>query len=106
LYHLHEDEHLKAGGYWLPRSTKTIRRNLKTHGHIRPKPVVIHVSVERLTPIVEWELDFAKTRQYGGEADSEFLVVVDRGTSILVHTEARSCFHAHTACKVSLNSSC
>jgi transposase InsO family protein len=97
LYHLHEDEHLKAGGYWLPRSTKTIRRILKAHGRIRPKPVVIHVPVERPAPMAEWELDFAETHQYGGEAGSEFLVVVDRGTSILVHTEARSGFHAHTA---------
>lgn len=97
LYHLHRDERLKAGGYWLPRSSKTIRRILKAHGRIQPKTVIVHVPIERPAPMVEWELDFAETRQVGGENGAEFLVVIDRGSSILVHTEAKSAFHAHTA---------
>lgn len=97
LYHLHRDEALKAGGYWLPRCSKTIRHILKAHGRIRPKPVVLQVPVERPAAMVEWELDFAEMRQVGGENGAEFLVVIDRGTSILMHTEAREAFHADTA---------
>ena len=60
LYHLHRDEILKASGQWLPQS---------------PKPVLIHIPLERPAPMAEWELDFAETQQVGGEEGAEFLVV-------------------------------
>jgi transposase InsO family protein len=81
LYHLHQDTSLQPD--YLPRSPCTIWRVLKEGGRI-PTRVKIHYPIERPAPMTHWEMDF------GQMADRvEFLTVVDRGTSILVNTQAQ-----------------
>jgi hypothetical protein len=89
LYHLHTDPLLQDD--YVPRSSYTVWRVLKEGGRI-PTRVRDHHPVERPAPMCHWELDF------GQLADQvEFLSVVDRGTSILVNTQAKKHYTAETA---------
>jgi len=89
LYYLHKDS-LFADEY-LPRSSRTIHNVLKEGGRI-PTRIQEHHPVMRPDPMTHWELDF------GQLADKiEFLSVVDRGTSILVDTQADKHYTAETA---------
>lgn len=91
LYHLHRDALLQAQGVYLPRSTRTLWQVLKAGGRI-PTRVREHHPIERPEPMQHWEMDFGQL----GEA-IEFLTVVDRGTSILVHTQTQPHYNAETA---------
>jgi transposase InsO family protein len=91
LYHLQQDALLQAQGVYLPRSTRTIWQVLKDGGRI-PTRVREHHPIERPDPMQHWEMDFGQL----GDA-FEFLSVVDRGTSILVHTQTQPHFKAETA---------
>ena len=91
LYHLHRDPLLQAQGVYLPHSTRTIWQVLKDGGRI-PTTVREHHPIERPDPMQHWEMDFGQF----GEA-VEFLSVVDRGTSILVHTQTQPHYNAETA---------
>ena len=89
LYHLQIDPLLQDE--FIPRSSYTVWRVLKDGGRI-PTRVREHHPVERPSPMCHWELDF------GQLADKvEFLSVVDRGTSILVNTQAEKHYTAETA---------
>lgn len=91
LYHLHRDPLLQAQRVYLPRSTRTIWQVLKDGGRI-PTRVREHHPLERPEPMQHWEMDFGQL----GEA-FEFLSVVDRGTSILVHTQTQPHYNAESA---------
>lgn len=91
LYHLNEDSTLKAQGVYLPRSTGPIYRVLKEGGRIRER-VRVHHPIERPEPMQHWEMDFGQLSDH-----IEFLSVVDRGTSILVNTQALAHYNAETA---------
>jgi transposase InsO family protein len=90
LYHLHKDKMLQQQEY-MPRSTRTIWQVLKDGGRIPTRTRDTH-PVERPEPMQHWEMDFGQL----GEA-FEFLTVIDRGTSILVHTHAQPHCNAETA---------
>lgn len=91
LYHLHQDPLIQQREDFVPRSSGTIWRVLKEGGRI-PSRVREHHPVERPAPMTHWEMDF------GQLADQiEFFTVVDRGTSILVDTQADQHFNAETA---------
>ncbi len=89
LYHLHIDPLLKDE--YLPRSSYTVWVILKAGGRI-PTRVREHHPVERPAPMCHWELDFGQVKD-----NVEFLSVVDRGTSILVNTQAKKHYTAETA---------
>jgi transposase InsO family protein len=91
LYHLHQDTTLQRQGVYLPRSPRTIWQVLKAGGRIPTRVRELH-PVERPEPLSHWEMDFG---QLGDRF--EFLTVVDRGTSILVETQAQAHYNAETA---------
>lgn len=91
LYHLHRDTALKRQGVYLPKSTRTIWKILKDGGRIQAR-VKEHFPLERPDPMQHWEMDFG---QLGDTF--EFLTVMDRGTSILVHTKTQPHFNAESA---------
>lgn len=91
LYHLHQDSVLKTKSVYLPRSTTPIWKVLKEGGRI-PTRVKEHHPIERPEPMQHWEMDFG---QIGSEL--EFLSVMDRGTSIMVHTATQQHYNAETA---------
>lgn len=96
VYHLHQDLHLQAAGHWLPQSKRPIYRIRKAAGYLA-KRIMLHEPLVRPAPLEEWEIDFGETTSIGGENGAEFLVSVDRGTSILLYHEARPRFYADTA---------
>jgi hypothetical protein len=91
LYHLHRDPLLQQQNVLLPRSSRTIWQVLRDGGRI-PRRVHQHHPLERPEPMQHWEMDFG---QLGDRF--EFLVVVDRGTSILVETHTQPHYNAETA---------
>lgn len=91
LYHLHQDQVLKRRGAYLPKSTRTIWKVLREGGRI-PTKVREHHPLERPDPMQHWEMDFGELKD-----GYEFLVVVDRGTSILIDTQTQKHFNAETA---------
>jgi len=90
-YHLHQDKVLQKLNLWIPLSSSTIWKILKDAGRI-PVQVREHQALERPDPMQHWEFDFGQIR-----SDIEFLSVVDRGTSILVDTQAETHYNAETA---------
>lgn len=91
LYHLRTDPVLNEQHEFIPRSTHTVWRVLREGGRIA-RCVVEHHPVERPDPMQHWEMDFGQLSDR-----IEFLSVVDRGTSILVDTQAEPHYNAETA---------
>lgn len=95
LFHLHQDYAGIAAPDGLPRSARTIWQILKAGGRI-PTYWYEHHPLPRPEPMQEWEPDFGLVKR--SEADIlEFLVVVDRGSSLLVDTHVSAGFHAESA---------
>ena len=92
---LSADDPLKEAGHFIPTSTRTITDVLKERGYIqkvkRPKRIPLELS----DPMEEWEIDFCEIRLQDGRF--EFFLVVDRGTSRVVHIEGCEGYQADTA---------
>ena len=103
LYYLHRDEHLKAQGYRLPRSTRTIWQILDEHQRIYRPPVVDHETLERPNPGQEWGIDFKDVSSVAPEPGGkkkhvvEILNVIDHGSSVLVDTRPHGAYNAENA---------
>lgn len=104
LYHLHQREDLKAAGYYVPTSTSTIWRILDEHQQIVREPAPPpHEEMVRPDPMEVWEIDFTDVLGIPPTVNDkqqhriEVLNIVDRGTSILVDSQARGDFNQATA---------
>lgn len=105
LIYLPEDEELIAKGCRLPKSSRTVWNILKRLGLITRAPQISHEPLPLADPLEEVQMDFqdATTVERDWSIDGkvmhlvEVLNFVDRGTSILLSTQARSDFHAATA---------
>ena len=103
LYYLHRDENLKAQGYHLPRSTRTIWELLDRNQRIfRRKPREPEPE-ERPEPGVEWGIDFKDVTTVPAEPVGkkqhvvEILNIVDHGSSAVVDGIPRDDYTAETA---------
>lgn len=103
LYYLHQDEQLKQAGLRLPGSESTIWRILDHHQcFYRPKRSA-RKPIERPEPMAVWEIDFADLPGVASPHSEkqthvvEAFNVVDRGTSILVDTQASDSYDAQQA---------
>jgi len=102
-YYLHRDETLKARGYRLPRSSRTIWEILDHHQRIiRPRREE-HEPEERPAPGVEWGMDFKDVSSVPAEPQGkqqhvvEILNLVDHGTSEVVASVPKDDYTAETA---------
>lgn len=95
-YHLHHDPTVQPPQQRLPQSPTTIWKILKAGGRIKRR-VRVHLTLERPEPMVEWEMDFGVTQSVGGPEGVEFFAAIDRGTSIMIHSDVQERFHAETA---------
>jgi len=81
----------------IPTSTRTVTKILRELGYIKPRPERIHIPLDIVPPMEEWEMDFCEV-EVPDEGTYEFFVVVDRGTSRIVHLEGRQKgYNAQTA---------
>lgn len=80
--------------YKIPQSTRTVTNILRELGYITPRRKRIHVPLDIIPPMHEWEMDFCEV-EVEHEGTFEFFVVVDRGTSRVVHLEGRQ--HGYNA---------
>jgi hypothetical protein len=78
-------------------SLSSIYKTLKERGYIRPHAPVAHTPLVLPAPNEEWELDFGEIYLGPVEGSLEFLLVVDRGTSRVVHIEGTSGYRAESA---------
>ncbi|MCL4880521.1 MAG: DDE-type integrase/transposase/recombinase [Anaerolineae bacterium] len=93
--YLKEHEFLQNSQEFIPRSTRTITKILSERGYIqRPKPRD-HQPLALCEPMEEWEMDFCEIHLPDGHF--EFFLVVDRGTSRVVHLEGCEGYRADTA---------
>jgi hypothetical protein len=102
-YYLEQDPELRAQGFRLPRSTRTIWQILRQHGRIALPSERRHQPVERPAPMTAWQLDFKDVSTVPADPDGkqqhvvEVLNTVDMGTSILVNAQVREDFTAETS---------
>jgi hypothetical protein len=102
-YYLEQEQELRERGAYLPRSTRTIWRLLRTHGRILPPEQRVHQPVERPDPLTSWQLDFKDVSTVPADPDGkhahvvEVLDAVDVGTSILLDAQVHEDFSAETA---------
>ncbi len=81
----------------IPKSTRTVTNVLRELGYIVSRPKRIHTPLDIIPPMEEWEMDFCEV-EVPHEGKFEFFVVVDRGTSRVVHLEGRQQgYNAQTA---------
>jgi hypothetical protein len=93
--YLKDHELVRNGRDFVPTSSRTITKILAERGYIqRPKPPQ-HQHLELCEPMAEWEMDFCEIRLEDGRF--EFFLVVDRGTSRVVHLEGCEGYRADTA---------
>lgn len=85
-----------ASSVRFPRSSSTITRILREAGYILPPKPRFHEPLTLPAPMEEWELDFGEIWLAEGVV-FEFLVVVDCGTSRVVHVEGSTGYQAETA---------
>jgi transposase InsO family protein len=96
LHELRKRKDLKEAGYFVPNSATTVNNILHELGYITtPKPR-FHEPVVLPAPMEEWEMDFAQIYLSDG-IWFEIFIVVDRGTSRVVHLEGSEGYHAETA---------
>lgn len=94
-HYLLKDETLVESGVFIPTSSRTITKILRERGYIRCSPKREHEPLELMEPMEEWEMDFCETQLVDGRF--EFFLVVDRGTSRVVHVEGGEGYRADTA---------
>ena len=101
-YYLHQNEQLKADGYYLPSSTSTIWRILDENGRIVRTRRPEYTPLTRNQPMEVWEMDSKDVTSVQLEPSDkrmhlvETLNIVDTGTSILVDNQARADYNAET----------
>ncbi|NIV29216.1 MAG: hypothetical protein GWN58_06810, partial [Anaerolineae bacterium] len=96
LLELHRQEALQEQDLFLPQSASTINTILKELGYIqKPKPRY-RDPVILPEPNEEWEMDFGEI-QLDEATSLEFFLVVDRGTSRVIHVEGSLGYTAETA---------
>ena len=84
-------------GYKIPTSTRTVTKILRELGYIVPRHKPKHTPLDIIPPMQEWEMDFCEV-QIPDEGKFEFFVVVDRGTSRVIHLEGcEGGYNAQTA---------
>jgi len=94
-YYMKDHERLRGMKSFIPTSTRTITKILRERGYIQyPKPRE-HMLLDRCEPMEEWEMDFCEIRLPDG--NFEFFLVVDRGTSRVIHLEGCEGYRADTA---------
>jgi hypothetical protein len=89
LYHLRQV--FEERSEYVPRSTSTVWKILKNAGRITNRARYSEPLV-RPEPMQHWELDFGQV-----SPELEFVVTIDRGTSILVNTHTFTHYNAETA---------
>ena len=96
LPYLRKREELKDAGYFVPTSASTIGRILKKRGCVIVRKPHIRMPLTLPAPMDEWEIDFGMIVLANGDR-FEFLVVIDCGTSRVIHLEGSEGFNAETA---------
>lgn len=82
---------------WPIPSESAIYKVLHQNGVYPPKAKRVRKPVVLPSPMEEWELDFGEIRFGPGEDKLEFLMVVDRGTSRIVHLVGCAGYDAESA---------
>jgi len=72
-------------GVFVPSSSRTITDILRERGYIQALRKHQHDPLPLCAPMAEWEIDFCEIRLQ--DARFEFFIVVDRGTSRVIHLE-------------------
>lgn len=94
-HYVRRDKTLKEAGYFIPVSSATITKILRERGYIVDPPKHIRIPLALCDPMEEWEMDFCEIRLVDGRF--EFFLVVDRGTSRVIHIEGCEGYRADTA---------
>jgi transposase InsO family protein len=94
-HYLLKDDALQHAGYFIPTSSRTITQILRERGYIAAPRQVERQPLALCAPMEEWEMDFCEIRLQDGRF--EFFLVVDRGTSRVVHIEGCAGYQADTA---------
>ena len=94
-HYLHRDATLKQADHFIPTSSRTITRILRERGYLASPQKRERHPLEPCAPLEEWEMDFCEIRLQDGRF--EFFLVVDRGTSRVVHIEGCEGYQADTA---------
>ena len=97
--HLQEYPSFHETETFVPTSTRTLNRILRERGYIRSPRRPEHQPLVLSDPMTEWEMDFCEIRlpRNCPEGRFEFFLVVDRGTSRVVHIEGCEGYRADTA---------
>jgi hypothetical protein len=94
-HYLLQDDPLQKAGHFIPTSSRTITQVLRERGYVTVAKKRDHQPLEGCAPMEEWEMDFCEIRLQDGRF--EFFLVVDRGTSRVVHLEGCEGYQADTA---------
>lgn len=92
---LTENEAFKDRQNELPQSSRTIYKILHLVGILEPSKKVKHQELVLSEPMEEWEIDFCVIRLEDGWF--EFFLVVDRGTSRVIHIDGCEGYNAVSA---------
>jgi hypothetical protein len=84
-HYLHKHQIALDGKFFVPRSSRMITQILRERDYILPPRKREHIPLPLCAPMEEWEMDFCEIRLEDGKF--EFFLVVDRGTSRVVHLE-------------------
>ena len=96
LIHVELKQRPDLASYRLPKSRRTITKILRERGYIvSPRKRVRH-PLPLTAPMEEWEMDFCEV-WVRGEGPFEFFLVVDRGTSRVIHLEGCPGYHSESA---------
>ncbi len=90
-----QEARLDPVDHFIPTSSRTITRILRERGYIQDPPQVENNPLTPCEPMEEWEMDFCGIRLQDGRF--EFFLVVDRGTSRVVHLEGCEGYRVETA---------
>ena len=100
-YYLARDPDVQQSGLWLPWSTRTIWKVLRSHGRIARPLRLPHQPLERPAPMSAWQIDFkdastvpAKVERYHRTLKYECLLVVHPQTPAQVR-QVTAAFVAH-----------
>lgn len=94
-HYLKKDTSLQNVDAFVPTSTRTITKILRERGYIQDPPKYERNPLDLCDPMEEWEMDFCEIRLQDGRF--EFFIVVDRGTSRVIHIEGCEGYRADTA---------
>jgi hypothetical protein len=94
-HYLLRDPSLQESALFIPTSSRTITNILRDRGYIQTPTRRERIPLELCAPMEEWEMDFCQIQLEDGWF--EFFLVVDRGTSRVVHIEGCEGYRADTA---------